>query len=393
MFVQRMLTVKPATELSKAIIHRMGQTVTKTLHASRPILLTSTNHCSLWTVATQPQRPSLSVAAAVAVTVPTRFTGKHYERFPTRRTYSSSTNSSALIPSHVRVPVGSDTTLNVFRVGGVVPANTSDRFELYMVPMLEDNYSYVIRDITHNAMHIVDPAEATPILALHQMFGSPAHVSVLCTHHHVDHCGGNQEIAEQTGCDVIGPARAMGITKQVATSADADGILEVSSVTPNYVLRGALDIIAFDVPGHTADHVAYYVPQLHALFCGDTLFSMGCGRLFEGTPQQMWDSMRKICSLPSDTWVFCGHEYTMANGKFCKHVSGSANSDLNARIEQVHKQRELGLPTVPTTLTTEMLTNAFLRPSDSVIRTHLGMDDAATDVEVFHALRSLKDSF
>jgi hydroxyacylglutathione hydrolase len=175
--------------------------------------------------------------------------------------------------------------------------------------------------------------------------------------------------------------------------------VEVSEGDDGFCGRAG-DLIAsvIDVPGHTRDHIVYYVScasdsTIRILFSGDTLFSMGCGRLFEGTPQQMHASLNKIAALHKDTLVLCAHEYTESNGRFAKHVEPTGNAELDQRIEEVRQLRMAGNPTLPVSLGTELSTNPFLRTSSAVIRSSLGLDSSTPDDLVFAALRKRKDSF
>ena len=216
-----------------------------------------------------------------------------------------------------------------------------------LIPVLNDNYAYLIETDTVTA--IVDPGEAQPVIDALEAKGKTLDL-ILNTHHHGDHIAGNEALVEKYGARLIGPAaevkRIDGMDKTVAEGDRFD--------------IGNEPVDVFETPGHTSGHIVFYLPQTKALFSGDTLFSMGCGRLFEGTPDQMWQSLQKIMSLPDDTQIYCGHEYTKANGTFCLNIEPD-NGDLKQRVDDVIALREAGQPTLPVTLSKEKKTNVFLR--------------------------------
>ena len=252
------------------------------------------------------------------------------------------------------------------------------QLEIVQLPALADNYVYLLHEPTSGDAAVVDPSNAR--VALDALCGRKL-THVLATHHHWDHSGGNVELVQQTGCVVVG------------SSADAHAIPAIGiQVTDGDVVRvGAAEGRVLAIPGHTLGHVAYYFPESRALFCGDTLFSLGCGRVFEGSPEQMWASLDRLRSLPDDTLVYCGHEYTQTNAAFAVLVEPE-NERLRARRDEVAALRSKRLPTVPTTLAEERATNPFLRPESPQIRDHLGLPDAS-DVQVFAELRRRKDRF
>lgn len=248
------------------------------------------------------------------------------------------------------------------------------------IPARRDNYIYALHDEAMGITAVVDPADAAPVMELlkSRMWGLDM---ILVTHHHDDHVGGIEELKEATGCIVVGfdhdARRIPGIDRRME---------EGERVTVGRFL-GELMFI----PGHTLGHVAYYFPELKLLFSGDTLFSLGCGRLFEGTPGQMLASLRRIMALPDDTVVCCTHEYTEANGRFAFTVEPE-NFDLRTRLGEVKRLRADGLPTVPMRLGEEKKTNPFLRPESAEIRRNLNLD-IARDMDVFTELRRRKDAF
>lgn len=216
-----------------------------------------------------------------------------------------------------------------------------------LIPVLNDNYAYLIETDTVTA--IVDPGEAPPVIDALEAKGKSLDL-ILNTHHHGDHIAGNDALIEKYGATLIGPA---------AESARIKGMDKTVAEGDRFEIGGeAVEVL--ETPGHTSGHVVFYLPQAKALFSGDTLFSMGCGRLFEGTPDQMWQSLQKIMALPDDTQIYCGHEYTKANGMFCMNIEPD-NGDLKQRMDDVVTLREAGQPTLPVTLGKEKKTNAFLR--------------------------------
>jgi hydroxyacylglutathione hydrolase len=235
--------------------------------------------------------------------------------------------------------------------------------EIHLVPCLSDNYAVLFRLPGDDRAVLVDAPDAAPIRAALDRLGW-ALGTILVTHHHRDHVAGIPALA---GADVavIGPAaesdRIPGLTRTVA-----GGDRVVVAGTP-------VDVIA--TPGHTLGHVAYHLPEAGLLFSGDTLFAMGCGRLFEGTAADMWGSLGRLAALPDDTAVYCGHEYTLSNGRFALGIE-PGNAELAARVAEVERLRAAGTPTVPTTLALEKRTNPFLRAADPAVAAGLGLSGA-----------------
>ncbi|MEO1089960.1 MAG: hydroxyacylglutathione hydrolase [Pseudomonadota bacterium] len=247
-----------------------------------------------------------------------------------------------------------------------------------LIPLLRDNYAYLLIEPETGTTGVVDPGEAGPVLQALEVRGRRLDW-VLVTHHHEDHIGGLAEVKSATGCKAVGPrsdfARIPGLDQTVAEG-------------ESFALGHAVSRV-FDTPGHTSGHIAYYFPDTPALFAGDTLFALGCGRLFEDTPEAMWTSLGKLASLPRETRVYCGHEYTLANARFALTVDPD-NAELAARARRVEDARERGEPTVPFTIGEETATNPFLRADEPAIRQHLGLAEEPA-AEVFAEIRRRKD--
>ena len=250
------------------------------------------------------------------------------------------------------------------------------------VPAFDDNYLWLIHDGQHAA--VVDPGDACPILAAlaaHQL----SLVAILLTHHHADHIGGVPRLLQHFTVPVFGPA---GENIPAITQPLVEG--DVATV-PELDLR----LSVLDVPGHTRGHIAYVGAEHGWLFCGDTLFAGGCGRLFEGTPAQMTDSLAKLAALPDATEVFCAHEYTLSNLRFANAVE-PGNADLQARIVREQAKRARGEPTVPSTVGLEKATNPFLRYREPAIIERLVEENRLTAPEpiaAFAALREWKNTY
>ena len=246
-----------------------------------------------------------------------------------------------------------------------------------LVPCLSDNYAYLITDGS-GLCAVLDPSEPGPVkkaLAVHGL----KLTHILNTHHHLDHCGGNLALKEEFGAEVVGPGKDRGRIPGIDTG--------VSEAEPWRF--GTHSVKVLEIPAHTSSHIAFVFGG--AAFTGDTLFAMGCGRLFEGTPAMMWDSLSKLMRLPDDTKIYCGHEYTLSNGRFALTLEPK-NADLEARMKVVEAARAKGEPTIPSTMGLEKKTNPFLRPDSKEIRATLGMENA-DNVAVFGETRKRKDSF
>jgi hydroxyacylglutathione hydrolase len=254
------------------------------------------------------------------------------------------------------------------------------RLEIALVPCLSDNYAYLLRDPREDFCAVVDPSEAEPVrTALGARGWRLTHI--LNTHHHPDHTGGNAALKSEFGARVIGPGK-----DRARIPALDEGVDESSLVT-----LGSHQARVLEIPAHTRAHIAFAFDDDGAVFTGDTLFAMGCGRLFEGTPEMMWRSLSKLMTLADSMRVYCGHEYTLNNGRFALTLE-PGNDDLVARMREVRQLREAGSPTIPSTIGLEKCTNPFLRPNSAEIRRTLNMA-GASDVEVFAEMRARKDRF
>jgi hydroxyacylglutathione hydrolase len=237
--------------------------------------------------------------------------------------------------------------------------------EIVAVPVLTDNYVWLIHNAETGETAAVDPSVAEPVLEAVAAKGWRL-TQVLNTHWHPDHTGGNEGIKAATGAPITAPAEAQRVSKVDRIVAEGDRV----------TVAGA-DAVVWDIPAHTAGHIAYYFEDEGMIFVGDTMFAMGCGRLFEGTAEEMYANMRRIAALPGDVRIYCGHEYTLANARFAAQVDPK-NAAVADRLTEVKGLREQGKITLPTTVAQERETNPFVR---------------ATNEQEFARLRSEKDSF
>lgn len=245
---------------------------------------------------------------------------------------------------------------------------------------LRDNYVWLLREPSSGKVAVVDPSEAEPVKAALDRLGWKLDF-ILNTHHHMDHVGGNVALKVATHATIVGPRP------------DRDRIpgIDVAVGEGDTFALGGEEATVFEVPGHTRGHIAFWFRDSAALFSGDTLFTCGCGRMFEGSPQQMWGSLKRLRALPGNTRVYCGHEYTQSNARFAVSIDPN-NPALKARAGSVDTARASGKPTVPATLAEECATNPFLRADDADLATRLGLD-ASDPVAVFAAIRQAKDRF
>lgn len=238
--------------------------------------------------------------------------------------------------------------------------------EVVRIPVLSDNYVWLAHEPESGETTVIDPAVAEPVLAEAARRGWTI-TQIWNTHWHPDHTGGNAAIKAATGCTITGPG------------AEAERIPTLDRLVGegDRVALGGIEADVLAVPAHTAGHIAYHLPEEATLFIGDTLFAMGCGRLFEGTPAQMHANLQRLAGLPPDTLVYCAHEYTLSNGRFALTVE-PGNAALRERMAKVEAARAADEPTVPTTIADERATNPFMR---------------AASVEELAARRAAKDGF
>jgi len=252
--------------------------------------------------------------------------------------------------------------------------------KILQLPVLNDNYIYLLHDPVSLETAVVDPALSQPVLNTLTENGWQLNY-VFNTHHHGDHVGGNLQLKEQTDCKIIASAYDRNRIPGIDITVNHGDKIKLGAST--------LEIIA--TPGHTNGHISYYCAASHALFCGDTLFSMGCGRLFEGTAEQMWQSLQLLQALPEDTCIYCAHEYTQTNGNFAMTLE-SDNPALQQRLVEVLQLREKNQATIPSTLGQELATNPFLRTQSPSIQKRLNMINRPA-VKIFSKIRQLKDNF
>ena len=237
--------------------------------------------------------------------------------------------------------------------------------EVVPVPALSDNYIWMFRDPASGGVAVVDPGQDAPALAAADQRGW-AITHILNTHWHPDHTGGNAGIKAATGAPIIAPAEATKVSGVDRVIAEGDR-----------VTVGELEAEVWDIPAHTAGHIAFYFEEAKMIFTGDTLFAMGCGRLFEGNAEQMFANMRRFAALPDDVLIYCGHEYSLANARFAAHVEPDSAA-VSKRHTKMAEMRARGEVTLPTSIGEEKATNPFMR---------------ARDVAELARLRTMKDSF
>ena len=237
--------------------------------------------------------------------------------------------------------------------------------ETVAVPVLTDNYVWLIHNPETGETAAVDPSVAEPVLDAVAAKGWRL-TQILTTHWHPDHTGGNAGIQAATGAPITAPAEAKRVSSVDHIVREGDRVRVAGS-----------EALVWDIPAHTAGHIAYYFEDEGMIFVGDTMFAMGCGRLFEGTAEQMYSNLQRIAALPGDVRIFCGHEYTLANARFAAHVE-AGNKAIDARLDEVQALRHAGQITLPMTVAQELATNPFVR---------------AANAQEFARLRAAKDSF
>ena len=237
---------------------------------------------------------------------------------------------------------------------------------IQIIPCLQDNYSYLVIDEKNNIACVIDPSEADPVIKY--LDDNKIKLKfILNTHHHYDHVGGNQKLKEKYGASIIG------------YKGDKEKIPGIDTLVDDQEIwmHESFEAKVIHVPGHTLGHICFYFYKEESIFTGDTLFSLGCGRIFEGTYSQMFHSLKKLKKLPKNTKIFCGHEYTKLNSKFCM-TNDKNNENLKAKINDMELKLKSGLPTIPSTIKDELECNIFLR---------------SNNVGSFSKLRDLKDNF
>ena len=252
--------------------------------------------------------------------------------------------------------------------------------DIFQYKVLDDNYNYLLHDQVSGLTAVVDPSEyKSTMLALKENNWNLDYI--FNTHHHYDHIGGNNELRKHFECQIYGPN---------------DRLNRIPNTTRRFEDKdefkfGETQIKVLSLPGHTESHIAYWIPKHSAVFCGDVVFALGCGKIFEGTPETMYESVMKVAELPKDTKIYCAHEYTLNNARFALTLE-PGNRQLQSRFEEVERLREKGIPTVPSLIGDEIDTNPFLRSSSKEIREKLNME-MAKDWEVFAEMRRRKDNY
>ena len=252
--------------------------------------------------------------------------------------------------------------------------------KIEIIPCLKDNYSYIIIDLKNKNTCVVDPSESKPIINFLEKNNLQLNY-ILNTHHHYDHVGGNVELKKKYKAKIVG------------FEGDCERIPEIDIMLKDGEIwkQDNFEAKVMHIPGHTLGHICFYFYNENNLFTGDTLFSLGCGRIFEGTYEQMLASLEKIKKLPPKTKIYCGHEYTLQNSKFCITYDGK-NQNLIKKIQEIKEKLAKNKPTVPSTLEEELKNNIFLRSNNDNIKTNLNINNSSSLV-TFSKLRDLKDNF
>ncbi|WVZ01094.1 hypothetical protein V8G54_027163 [Vigna mungo] len=289
---------------------------------------------------------------------------------------------------------GASRTLRVARFCSVV--NMSSSLQIELVPCLKDNYAYLLYDVDTGTVGVVDPSEAVPVIDVLSRKNRNL-TYILNTHHHHDHTGGNVELKAKYGAKLLlstDDNTSHAAIQVIGSGTDKERIpgIDIYLNDGDRWMFAGHEVRVIDTPGHTRGHISFYFPGSGAIFTGDTLFSLSCGKLFEGSPQEMMSSLKKIMSLPDDTNIYCGHEYTLMNTKFALSIEPE-NKELQSYAAHVAYLRSKGLPTIPTTLKMEKACNPFLRTSSAAIRQSLNIATTANDAEALAVIRQTKDNF
>ena len=252
--------------------------------------------------------------------------------------------------------------------------------EIKIIPCLNDNYSYLILDKNKKNACVIDPSESEPIIEIIEKNKLNLNY-ILNTHHHYDHVGGNEELKKKYNSKVVG------------FKDDKDRIPEIDILVENNQIwkEDNFEAKVYHIPGHTTGHIAFHFFKEKKIFTGDTLFSLGCGRIFEGTYKEMYESLNVIKKFPYNTKIYCGHEYTKKNSDFCLSIDRN-NSSLIEKIEKINKNINNGIPTITSILADELSCNIFLRSNNLDIQKQLGIN-SSDPIETFAKLRDLKDNF
>ena len=252
--------------------------------------------------------------------------------------------------------------------------------KIEIIPCLNDNYSYLIHDEISNTVTIVDPSEFIPCDTIISKNYKKLDF-ILNTHHHYDHVGGNEELKKKYNSKVLGFENDKNRIPQIDTVLKDNQEFKI----------GTLNFTTIFIPGHTRGHVAFYFKKERVVFSGDTLFSLGCGRVFEGTYKQMFQSLNKLKNLPGETKVYCGHEYTFKNLEFCLKFNPN-NDFLKKKKDDIKLSLKNKKPTIPSTIADEIKANIFFRVNDPDVKKAINLENS-TDIEIFTKLRDLKDNF
>jgi hydroxyacylglutathione hydrolase len=252
--------------------------------------------------------------------------------------------------------------------------------KIEIIPCLNDNYSYLIQDEISNTVAIVDPSEFIPCDTIISKNYKKLDF-ILNTHHHYDHVGGNEELKKKYNSKVLGFENDKNRIPQIDTVLKDNQEFKI----------GTLNFTTIFIPGHTRGHVAFYFKKERVVFSGDTLFSLGCGRVFEGTYKQMFQSLNKLKNLPGETKVYCGHEYTFKNLEFCLKFNPN-NDFLKKKKDDIKLSLKNKKPTIPSTIADEIKANIFFRVNDPDVKKAINLENSP-DIEIFTKLRDLKDNF